>query len=111
MHYCKRCLRGYRTVESLHKHNEDCSQYGAQKIELPKPGSKVKFQNYNRSMKGPFAAYADFESFNKPIDTCQPDPRGSYSNKYQKHVLSSFCYKIVGPGINLVRMFTAKKLE
>ena len=108
MHYCKRCLQGYRTEKSLDKHKEYCSQHGAQKIELPKPGSKVKFQNYNRSMRVPFVVYADFESFIKPIDTCQPDPRGSYTNKFQKHVLSSFCYKIVGPDVNLLRIFTAK---
>ena len=59
-------------------------------------------------MRVPFVVYADFESFIKPIDTCQPDPRGSYTNKYQKHVLSSFCYKIVGPDVNLLRIFTAK---
>ena len=46
-------------------------------------------------MRVPFAVYADFESLNKPIDTCQPDPSKSYTNKYQKHVLSSFCYKMV----------------
>ena len=95
MHYCKRCLQGYRTEKSLNKHNEYCLLHGAQKIELPKPGSEVKFQNYNRSMRVPFAVYADFESLIKPIDTCQPDPSKSYTNKYQKHVLSSFCYKIV----------------
>src|SRR6218665_1817099 len=36
--------------------------------------------------------YADFESFIKPIDTCQPDPRVSYSYAHQKHTPGSFCY-------------------
>jgi Rho termination factor, N-terminal domain len=95
MHYCKRCLQGYSTVEALNNHDKYCSQHGAQKIELPKPGSKVKFQNYNRSMRVPFVVYADFESFIKPIDTCQPDPSKPYTNKFQKHEPSSICYKIV----------------
>src|SRR5678816_3643566 len=30
----------------------------------------------------------------KPIDTCQPNPNTSYTNKYQKHTPSSFCYYI-----------------
>ena len=97
MHYCKRCLQGYRTEKSHNNHNEYCSKHGAQKIEVPKPGTKIKFINYNRSMRVPFAVYADFESFIKPIDTCQPDPRGSYTNKFQKHEASSICYKIVTP--------------
>ena len=45
-------------------------------------------------MRVPFVVYADFESFIKPIDTCQPNPNTSYTNKYQKHVPSSFCYFI-----------------
>jgi len=98
MRYCKRCLQGYRTVESLNRHNECCLQHGAQRIELPKPDTKTKFQNYNRSMRVPFVIYADFESFIKPISTCQPDPRKSYTNKYQKHKPCSFSYKIVCSG-------------
>jgi len=95
MHYCKRCLRGYRKIDSLYRHNEYCSQHDAQKVELPKPNTMLKFKNYNRSMRMPFVVYADFESLVKPIDTCQPDPTKSYTNKYQKHTPSSFCYKIV----------------
>jgi len=95
MHYCKRCLRGYRTIESLNIHNKYCLQHDAQRIELPKPNTKTKFKNYNRSMRVPIVIYADFESFIKPISTCQSDPRKSYTNKYQKHVTCSFSYKIV----------------
>ena len=94
MHYCKRCLQGYRELGSLHKHVEYCSQHDAQKIELPEPGTMLSFKNYYRKMRVPFVVYADFESFIKPIDTCQPNPNTSYTNKYQKHVPSSFCYYI-----------------
>ena len=45
-------------------------------------------------MRHPFVVYADFESFIKPIDTCQPNPKKSYTKKYQHHVPSSFCYYI-----------------
>jgi len=98
MHYCKRCLQGYRTIQSLNRHNDYCLQHNAQRIELPKPNTKTKFQNYNRSMKVPIVIYTDFESFIKPISIWQPDPRQSYTNKYQKHIPSSFCYKIVCSG-------------
>ena len=94
MHYCKRCLIGFRIKDSLLKHAEYCSQHEAQKIELPEPGTMLSFRNYYRKMRVPFVVYADFESFIKPIDTCQPDPSTSYTNKYQKHVPSSFCYYI-----------------
>ena len=94
MYYCKRCLTGYQAIESLHRHTEYCSQHDAQKIELPEPGTMLSFKNYNRSMRVPFVVYADFESFIKPIATCQPDPSTSFTNKYQKHTPSSFCYYI-----------------
>src|SRR6218665_1932648 len=42
----------------------------------------------------PFIVYADFESFLKPIDTCQQDPSVSYSYTHQKHIPSSFCYYV-----------------
>ena len=45
-------------------------------------------------MRVPWVVFADFESFIKPIDTCQQDPRQSYTNKYQKHTPSSFWYYI-----------------
>ena len=42
----------------------------------------------------PFIVYADFESFIKPIDTCEPNPKNSYTKQYQKHTPSSFGYYI-----------------
>jgi hypothetical protein len=58
IHYCKRCLVGYRPVQSLNKHQVYCSQHDAQKIDLPEPGSMLSFKNYNRSMRVPFIVYA-----------------------------------------------------
>ena len=94
MHYCRRCLIGYQRITSLNKHTEYCSQHDAQKIELPEPNTILNFKNYNRSMRVPFIVYADFESFIQPIDSSTPDPTVSYTNKYQKHTPSSFCYYI-----------------
>src|SRR6218665_3268764 len=70
VHYCKRCLIGYRDIDSLKKHSVFCSQMEAQRIELP--GTTLSFRNYNRSLRVPFTVYADFESIIKPVDTCQP---------------------------------------
>lgn len=94
LHYCRRCLLGYREIKSLNKHKEFCNQHDAVKIDLPAPGTILKFNSYTKSMRVPFIVYADCESFNKPIDTCPPNPDKSYTNKYQKHSPSSFCYYI-----------------
>ena len=94
MHYCKRCLTGYRELEGLNRHNEYCSLHGVQRVEVPKAGTRRFFKHHFKSMRVPFVVYADFESFIKPIGTCQPNSAESYTNKYQKHSPSSFCYLI-----------------
>ena len=94
LHYCPRCLNHFTTQEKLATHKEYCSAYEAVKMETPEAGTTLKFKNYNRSMRVPFAVYADFESFIKPIDTCEPNPKNSYTKQYQKHTPSSFSYFI-----------------
>ena len=94
MHYCRRCLNGFTTFNALSNHKIYCNEQDAVRVELPEPGSKLKFENHNRSMSVPFVIYADFESFIKPIDTCEPNPEKSHTMQYQKHTPSSFCYYI-----------------
>ena len=94
LHYCPRCLNHFTTQEKLATHKEYCSAHEAVKIEMPEKGTTLKFKNYNRSMRVPFIVYADFESFIKPIDTCEPNPENSYTKQYQKHTPSSFSYYI-----------------
>ena len=94
LHFCPRCLNHFTTQEKLATHKEYCSAHEAVKIEMPGEGTTLSFKNYNRSMRVPFIVYADFESFIKPIDTCEPNPKNSYTKQYQKHTPSSFCYYI-----------------
>ena len=94
LHYCPRCINHFTTQEKLATHKEYCSAHEAVKIEMPGEGTTLSFKNYNRSMRVPFIVYADFESFIKPIDTCEPNPKNSYTKQYQKHTPSSFCYYI-----------------
>ena len=94
LHYCPRCINHFTTQEKLATHKEYCSAHEAVTIEMPGEGTTLSFKNYNRSMRVPFIVYADFESFIKPIDTCEPNPKNSYTKQYQKHTPSSFCYYI-----------------
>ena len=93
-HLCLRCLNHFPTQERLDMHKEYCSANEAVNIEMPEEGTTLSFKNYNRSTRTPFIVYADFESFIKPIDTCGPNPKNSYTKQYQKHTPSSFCYYI-----------------
>ena len=87
-------MNSFWCQESLSRHQEYCSEYEAVKIELPEKGTMLKFENYNRSEKVPFVVYADFESYIKPMQSCDPHPEKSYTKQYQKHEPLSFCYFI-----------------
>ena len=78
----------------MDKHKEYCSKYESVKIQLPEKETMVKFKNHHSSEKVPTVIYADFECFNKPIQTCVPDPESSYTKRYDKHEPNSFCYYI-----------------
>ena len=93
-HFCLRCLNPFWCKEALSKHQEYCGEYEAVKIEMPQKGTMLEFKNYHRSEKVPFIVYADFECFIKPILSCDPDDKKSYTKQYQKHEPSSFCYDL-----------------
>ena len=61
---------------------------------MPPPNTFLRFKNFRYSEKAPFAIYADFESFIKPMLSCDPNPNRSYTKKYQKHKPSGFSYYI-----------------
>ena len=99
---CYRCLNSFQSKKSLEKHIEYCQNNEAVKIEMPKYEDKegntspvyIKFNHFHKKMRVPFVVYADFESFTEKIDTCQPDDGRSFTNRYQKHRPSGFCYLI-----------------
>ena len=54
----------------------------------------LKFKNFNRSMRVPFVIYADFECYTEKISTGYPDESRSFTNQYQHHKPSGYCYLI-----------------
>ncbi|XP_072014272.1 uncharacterized protein [Amphiura filiformis] len=93
-HFCRRCYASYTSKERLAVHIDLCRLHESVRIEMPEKDSVQEFKNHFRSQNVPFVVYADFESFTKPIHTRQPDLNGSYTQKYQKHDPSGFCYYI-----------------
>jgi len=89
---CRRCLNHFPNDKALEKHEENCQNHDAIKIVLPEKGSILELKIHKHSMRVPIVVYADFESFTKPIDSCQPDPDRSFTKAYQKHEPSGFCF-------------------
>jgi len=44
--------------------------------------SVVKFKNYHKKLPVPFVIYADFEALTQKMDSCQPNDKTSYLEKY-----------------------------
>ena len=93
-YYCLNCFNGFKSPDSLDKHKEYCYNNECVKISMPPPNTFLRFKNFRYSEKAPFAIYADFESFIKPLLSCDPNPNRSYTKKYQKHKPSGFSYYI-----------------
>ena len=68
-YFCGRCLNPFWCEQSLNKHLEYCRNHEAVKIEMPKKGNILKFENYYKGERLPFIIYADTESLIKAIQT------------------------------------------
>ena len=99
-----RCVNHFSNKPALEKHLEYCFNNKTARIEFPKHKYKdgeeldcpvfLKFKHFYRSMRVPFVIYADFECFTEKIQTCYPDESRSFTNQYQHHKSSGFCYLI-----------------
>ena len=111
IHICKRCFSHFSKEELFQKHIEYCSSNEAVVVKMPPKNTNLGFRNYFKQLPIPFVVYADFECFTKSLETCKPNPAGSYTLGYQKHEPSGFCFYIKGivPNIFKPICFTKKK--
>ena len=98
---CKRCFTHFTKEELLQKHILYCSNNETVSVKMPEEGTMLYFKNYDNQLPIPFVVYADFECFTKPINTCIPNPKESYSYNYQNHEPSGFCFYIKGIDPNI----------
>ena len=95
--FCPFCLRGFTKEITLHNHKQLCSKNGAQRVELPVQGKNdiLAFTDFEKTLKVPFVIYADFETINKKISTCNPNPKLSTTTSTTRLEVCSFGYKVV----------------
>ena len=98
-HICLNCFNTFSLEKSFKEHTEVCLSNESVKIEMPKKGLCIKFDKHAKKLKVPFVIYADFESYTEHIQQSRnTDDTQSYTEKYQKHTPSGFCYYIVYRG-------------
>ena len=106
---CKRCFTHFSKEELFKRHIEYCSSNESVVIKMPPKNSNLAFKNYFKKLPIPFVVYADFECFTKSINTCKPNPAGSYTLGYQKHEPSGFCFYVKGIVPNIFKPITFTK--
>ena len=77
----------------LIKHKENSLIINGKQSVKVKSGS-ISFKNYFKQLPVPFKIYADFECILKRVRGSHRN-NGSYTEKYQDHILCSFVYKVV----------------
>ena len=94
-HFCRYCLQAFSTEEILKRHIKYSFKINdKQRIIMPEEDEYVKFRNYERKIKSPFIIYAGCESILVPEDNGK-QTYTNYTNKYQKHIVCSYGYKLV----------------
>ena len=96
---CLNCFNTFSIEYSCKNHIEFCLDNETVKVVMPKEGDLVKLKGFSKTLKVPFVAYSDFESFTeKIVFNDKFECEQSYTRKYQKHTPSGFCMYIVYRG-------------
>ena len=107
-HFCKCCLQCFSSEKVLIEHKENCLIINRKQSVKLKSGS-ISFKNYFKQLPVSFEIYANFEFILKKVESCNKN-NGSYTEKYQDHVLCSFAYKVFLLIINLAKkLFCTEK--
>lgn len=78
--------------KKLKTHKTYCGKYTPTRVTMPRVTDNIlKFKNYEYQFRVPVVAYADFECILKPVSTCFPKRKKSFTVVNELHVPMSFC--------------------
>ena len=101
--YCLGCLHSFRTDNALKKHERLCDNNDYCHVEMPtEDNNKLKYNHGEKSLKAPFAIYADLECLLIKQQSCQNNPNDSYTEKKAMH-------EPCGYSLDLVSSFDSKE--
>ena len=89
--YCLNCFCAYSTKNKLEAHKKICENHNYCHVEMPtKDNNTIKYNHGEKSMKLPFAIYADLECLLEKMRTCQNNPNKSSTTKINKYTPSGY---------------------
>ena len=91
-HFCMNCLQGFMQESSRDQHQVYCEDNESVRVEMPKQGSTVEFEDGQNQFRVLFIMYADFESILEPMDPVElGSPNQPYANEVNQHTPSGWC--------------------
>ena len=88
---CLNCFHSDRTKNKPEAHKKICENHDYCHVEMPIKGNNtIKYNHGEKSMKLPFAIYADLECLLEKMSTCRNDPKKSSTTKINKHTPSGY---------------------
>ena len=89
--FCLNCSHAFRTKTKLEKHKRICENRDYCHVEMPtKDNNIIKYNQGEKSIKLPFAIYADLECLLEKISTCYNNPEESSTAEINKHTPSGY---------------------
>ena len=89
--YCLNCFHSYRTHNKLKKHERVCNNHDYCRVDMPGEGKNIlKYSPRDKSLKPLLIIYADLECLLKKEQSCQNNPKNSYTERKAKHKPSGY---------------------
>ena len=84
--YCLNCFNSYTTKNKLKEHEEIYNNHDSYNIEMPEWVNKtIKYNPGEKSLKAPSSFFPDLEFLVKKGQSCQNNPKKSYTEKKARH--------------------------
>ena len=97
------CLHSFQTDNALKRHERLCGNNDYCHVEMPTKDNKtLKYNHGEKSLKAPFTIYADLECLLIKQQSCQSNPKESYTERKAMH-------KPCGYALSLISSFDSKE--
>ena len=89
--YCLNYFHSHSTKNKLEAHKKICEKHDYCHVEMPtKDNNIIKYNQGGKSIKLPFAIYADLECLLEKMSTCINNPNESSTTEINKHTPSGY---------------------
>ena len=93
-HFCMNCMQSFMQESSRDQHQVYCKDNESVRVEMPKQGLTVEFEDGQNQFRVQFIMYTDFKLILKPMDPVEPgspNPNQPYTNEVNQQTQSGWC--------------------